>query len=118
VSLIFRVDFGETSFLFTGDAEEEAENAVLLSGVDIDCDVLKAGHHGSSTSSSRAFLEAVSPECAVITCGAGNSYGHPHRETVQALSSRNITTYRTDLQGTVRCFSDGKTLRWETAKGG
>jgi len=115
-SLIFRVDFGETSFLFTGDAEKEAENAVLLSGVDIDCDVLKAGHHGSSTSSSRAFLDAVSPEYAVITCGAGNSYGHPHRETMQAFNGRGITVYRTDEQGSVRVFSDGKTLRWETAK--
>lgn len=115
-SLMFRVDFGETSFLFTGDAEREAENAVLLSGVDIDCDVLKAGHHGSSTSSSRAFLDAVSPAYAVITCGVDNSYGHPHRETMQALNARDITIYRTDQQGNIRVFSDGKTLRWETAK--
>ncbi|MBP3313731.1 MAG: MBL fold metallo-hydrolase [Oscillospiraceae bacterium] len=117
-SIILRVDFGETSFLFTGDAEMEAENAVLLSGVNIDCDVLKAGHHGSHTSSSRAFLDAVSPEYAVISCGTGNSYGHPHKETLQAYENRNITVYRTDLQGTVRAFTDGKNLRWETAKGG
>lgn len=115
-SIILRVDFGETSFLFTGDAEREAENAVLLSGVNIDCDVLKAGHHGSSTSSSRAFLDAVSPEYAVISCGVDNSYGHPHRETIQAFQNRGITVYRTDEQGNVRVFSDGKTLRWETAK--
>ncbi len=117
-SLMFRVDFGETSFLFTGDAEKEAENAVLLSGVDIHCDVLKAGHHGSSTSSSRAFLDAVNPRYAVISCEKGNSYGHPHRETLQAFDARNITVYRTDLQGSVRVFSDGESLRWETAKGG
>lgn len=118
VSLMFRVDFGETSFLLTGDAEKEAEQAVLDSGVDIQCDVLKAGHHGSSTSSSRAFLDAVDPDYAVITCGKGNSYGHPHRETMQAFNGRGISVYRTDEMGSVRVYSDGKTLRWETELGG
>lgn len=111
-SLIFRLDYGEISFLFTGDAEAEAEEAVLHSRVPLSCDVLKVGHHGSSTSTSEAFLKAVDPDYAVISCGVGNDYGHPHREIVNALDAAGIVTFRTDRMGTVIAATDGKTIHW------
>ncbi len=111
-SLIFRLDYGDVSFLFTGDAEAEAEEAVLGSRVPLNCDVLKVGHHGSSTSTTEAFLLAVSPDYAVISCGVGNDYGHPHRETVNALDAAGITTFRTDRLGTVVAATDGSTINW------
>ena len=114
-SIMLRLDFGETSFLFTGDAEEEAEQAVLQSKVDISCTVLKVGHHGSSSSSTPAFLSAVNPRYAVIMCGRDNDYGHPHKEVKNNLEKRNITVYRTDKQGTVTVVSDGKNLTWDTS---
>ena len=78
-SLVLRVDYGGTSFLFTGDMEQKAEGDLLESGADVRADVLKAGHHGSPTSSSEAFLTAVQPSVAVISVGADNDYGHPAR---------------------------------------
>lgn len=116
-SLIFRLDFGERSFLFTGDAETEAEQAVLQSRVPLDCDVLKVGHHGSVTSTSPAFLAAVSPTHAVISCATGNDYGHPHLEIRDALSKAGITVLRTDLHGSVVATTDGTTLTWNVEPG-
>ena len=104
-SIVLRMDHGENSFLFTGDAESEAEQAILSAGYDVNCDVLKAGHHGSKTSTSSAFLTAVSPDVAIISCGVDNSYGHPSPETIQKLSG--IEVYRTDLNGTITVVSDG-----------
>lgn len=80
-SVMVMLTYGSRKFLFTGDAENGEENTITA---DIDCDVLKVGHHGSSTSTSRAFLIAASPEYAVISCGMGNSYGHPHTETLDS----------------------------------
>lgn len=111
-SVVIRMTYGENSFLFTGDAEEEAEADLLKEGLDVHADVLKAGHHGSSTSTSDAFLEAVAPEYAVISCGEGNKYGHPHAETMNKFRQNGITVYRTDEQGTVIASSDGSAITW------
>lgn len=111
-SIVIRLTHGENTFLFTGDAEEEAEIDILAQGLDVQADVLKVGHHGSSTSTSDEFLEAVSPACAVISCGEGNKYGHPHAETMNKLRMMGITVYRTDEQGTVTATSDGTSLTW------
>jgi len=107
-SLVLRMDYGGTSFLFTGDAESASEKEMLASGRDLDCDVLKVGHHGSNTSSSKAFLAAVSPDVAVISCGAGNSYGHPHTEAVARLQAVGADILRTDLEGTIVLVTDGE----------
>lgn len=107
-SIVLRIVYGDTSFLFTGDAEQEAGNVILASGQDIQSTVLKVGHHGSSTSTSEAFLDAVNPTYAVISCGAGNSYGHPHQEILDKLQNKGVEVYRTDLLGDVYCTSDGK----------
>lgn len=85
------------------------------SGLSLKADVLKLGHHGSSTSTCDEFLQAVSPSCAVISCGTDNSYGHPHRETMEKLSASGIRVYRTDEQGTLIATSDGSQITWETA---
>ena len=114
-SIVLRLDYGENSFLFTGDAESQAEADILASGADVDADVLKAGHHGSSTSTSDEFLAAVSPEYAVISCGEGNSYGHPHAETLNKLRQNGITVFRTDEQGTIVAESDGQEITWSSS---
>jgi len=97
------------SFIFAGDAEVQSENEMLQNGINLDADVLKLGHHGSSTGSSK-FLDAVSPEIAVISAGEGNQYSHPHTEVLQALKERNIKLYRTDKQGTIILESDGSKI--------
>lgn len=107
-SIVLRIVYGETSFLFTGDAEEPAEDVILQSGQDIQSTVLKVGHHGSRTSTSEAFLDTVNPAYAVISCGKGNSYGHPHDITLAKLQSKDIEVFRTDEMGDIYCTSDGK----------
>lgn len=109
-SIVIYLDFGDTDFLFTGDMEEWAEESVLEAHYYIDADVLKVAHHGSSTSTSDAFLSATTPEYAVISCGLGNSYGHPHDETLDRLGKTGAEIYRTDVQGDILFTSDGKTL--------
>lgn len=113
-SIVLRVDYGETSFLFTGDMESTAEKDLLDAGCDLDATVLKVGHHGSSTSSSYVFLREVMPEYAVISVGENNSYGHPNEEVMSRLYDARATVYRTDEQGTVVAFSDGKTVSFTT----
>ena len=109
-SAVIRITYGSSSFLFTGDAEALAENEIIASGADIKCDVLKAGHHGSSTSSSKQLLEAVSPDIAVISVGKRNDFGHPSRAVLNSMKSMNIQIYRTDIDGTVVLESDGKMI--------
>ncbi|MBQ4546489.1 MAG: MBL fold metallo-hydrolase [Oscillospiraceae bacterium] len=109
-SVISKLRYGETSFLFTGDAEEEAELLLLGSGADVSCDVLNAGHHGSSTSNCAALLKAADPQYAAISCGYNNDYGHPHRETLAAFRDFGIGYFRTDYDGSIVFGSDGKTL--------
>lgn len=113
-SIVLLVQYGQTRFLLTGDMEAEAELDLLDAGLELSADVLKVGHHGSSTSTCAAFYSAVSPDYAVISCGKDNEYGHPHWETMQTLS--DTTLYRTDEAGTVICYSDGTALTFETEK--
>lgn len=117
-SLVLRVDFGETSFLFTGDMERTAEEDLLARwGEDaLRADVLKVGHHGSDTSTSYPFLRAVMPQIAVISVGAGNSYGHPDDAVLSRLSDEGAAVYRTDEYGDVTVVSDGETLTVTTQK--
>ena len=107
-SLVLRIDYGSTSFLFTGDMEKTAETDLVNSGANLKADVLQVGHHGSSTSTGYVFLNAVLPEMAVISCGVDNKYGHPHEETLSILRDAGVDLYRTDLQGTITIGSDGQ----------
>ena len=113
-SAVIRLVYGQSSFLFTGDAEEESEEIILEDGYLLRSDVLKCGHHGSSTSTSDEFLEAVDPLYAVISCETGNRYGHPHRETIEKLEDRDITAYRTDKDGTILAESTGGSISFTT----
>ena len=115
-SVVCKVTFGGRKFLFMGDAEREAENALLDAGVDLSADVLKAGHHGSNTSTTAKLLEAVNPTYAVLTCGLDNSYGHPHAEVVERLKEAGVTVYRSDVNGTVVITTDGDALHFQTEK--
>lgn len=114
-SIVLSLTHGENTFLFTGDAEEAAENKMLEQHFDLKADVLKAGHHGSSSSTGDDFLEAVSPSCAVISCGEDNKYGHPHAETMNKFRQMGVAVYRTDEQGTITVTSDGSSLVWNTS---
>lgn len=112
-SLILRVRYGDVSFLYMGDAEEPTEERLLSAFGTTDylqCDGLKLGHHGSKSSSGEAFLRAVSPQVAVASAGAGNSYGHPHERVLADLSALGCTCYRTNEQGTIRLITDGREL--------
>ena len=115
-SIVLRITYGETSFLFTGDAEREVEQVLLDSGTTLKSTVLKVGHHGSDSSTSYALLRSVAPEYAVISVGKDNSYGHPTEEVLSRLRDADVKTYRTDLQGDIICTSDGKTVTFTTGK--
>lgn len=112
-SIVLKITYGNTSFLFTGDAEIPSEQYLLSNNADIKANVLKVGHHGSSTSTSKEFLEEVNPEYAIISVGKDNSYGHPHKETMELLQKENITTYRTDIDHDILCTSDGNKVACE-----
>lgn len=109
-SIVLMITYGDTSFLFTGDAERDAEQAVLNSGADLSATVLKVGHHGSDTSTTYPFLREIMPEYAVISVGDGNSYGHPTDDTLSRLRDADVKVFRTDIQGDIYCTSDGKTV--------
>lgn len=108
-SPIVKISYGNTSFLFTGDAEELSENEVLNAGFDLKCDVLKIGHHGSSSSTSEKFLKASNPSIAVISVGEDNTYGHPTDTVLSRLKETKI--YRTDINGNIVITSDGLSLK-------
>lgn len=114
-SIVCRVDFGENSFLFTGDMEKTAETDLVESGAFLNCDVLKMGHHGSDTSTGYWFLREVDPEYTLISVGADNSYGHPHEEPMSRLRHQGTVVLRTDRLGTVLAHCDGTdiTFTWE-----
>ena len=106
-SAVVKLTFGNCRVLFTGDIEAEAETALLEANRDVAADLLKVGHHGSSTSTSEAFLQAVSPRFAVISCGRDNSYGHPNAQTLNRLKNAGAAVSRTDEEGTVRFTCNG-----------
>ena len=109
-SIALIVQNGENRFLFTGDAQEAAEKDILATGLDVSADVYLAGHHGSKTSTCEEFFEAVNPSCAVISCEEGNSYGHPHAQTLNTFRTNKVKVYRTDEDGTIIAASDGKKI--------
>lgn len=112
-SLVLRVQCGNTSILMTGDAETEIETVLLeqYGAMHLAADVLHVGHHGSDTSSGEAFLWAVAPHHAVISCGAGNRFGHPDGRTLARLSEVGAEIFRTDLSGDILFTSDGENLQ-------
>lgn len=116
ISVVTRLTFGERSFLFMGDAETDVEGELLTSGRPLSADVIKVGHHGSNTSSSQAFLSKVDPDFAIVPCGKGNSYGHPHDEVLTRLDKMDVEVYRADVHGHVAIATDGKNLTISTQK--
>lgn len=106
---------GDNKFLFTGDAEEDAEADIVANGINIDCDVYKAGHHGSKTASTKVLLDAATPEFVVVSCEEGNSYGHPHAEVMNNFRSMGMKLFRTDEQGSIVATSDGTEITWNCA---
>lgn len=113
-SIVCKLKYGNTSFIFMGDAEEISEGEILQKQLDIKADVIKVGHHGSRSSSTKAFLEKVNPKYAVISCEKGNDYGHPHKVTIDKLNAKNINVFRTDLEGTIIATSDGNEITFNT----
>ena len=107
MSIVVRIVYGETSFLFTGDTEWDAEHDLVDSGYDLSATLLKVPHHGSDTSSSYVFLREVMPEYAIISVGDGNSYGHPSEAVLSRLHDAESQIFRTDLSSSVICHSDG-----------
>jgi len=116
LSLIMRITYGNTSFLFTGDAEWDEEHDLVDAGVDLKADVLKVCHHGSNSSSTYVFLRAVAPKYAVISAGGDNQYGHPTEEALGRLADVGAEVYRTDEQGTIVCVSDGENIVFKTER--
>jgi beta-lactamase superfamily II metal-dependent hydrolase len=117
-SAVVQLAYGNKSFIFCGDAEEESEQDMLSSSQgDLKAEVLKVGHHGSSTSTSDPFLNAAAPQYAVIMCGTDNDYGHPHKETIEKLNQAGVKIYRTDENGNIVFSSDGNSLKIETFRG-
>lgn len=116
MSSVFKVVYGETSFLFQGDAEKKVEKALIKEGYDLTADIIKVGHHGSNTSSTEKYIKAVSPKAAIISCGAGNEYGHPHSETIETLNQNGVDIFVTMLLGDITVTSDGKTINITTSK--
>jgi competence protein ComEC len=115
-SVVIKLTHGNVAFLFTGDAGSRSEKEMLRNGYSLKSTILKVGHHGSYSSTSRRFLKAVSPEVAIISCGTGNSYGHPHKVTLNKLKAANADIYRTDQNGSIVVKTDGKTYQVTTER--
>lgn len=109
-SIVCKLKYGNTSFLFTGDAEDVSEGEILQKQLDIQADVLKVGHHGSHSSTTQEFLDKVNPTYAIISCGKDNDYGHPHKETLDKLNKKGAKVFRTDVSGTIIATSDGSKI--------
>lgn len=116
-SIVIKLKFGNNSFIFTGDAEDISEGEILQKQLDIQAEVLKIGHHGSSSSTTDSFLAKVNPKYAVISVGKGNDYGHPHKPIMDKLKVKNIPVYRTDQCGTIVATSDGNKITFNTKPG-
>lgn len=119
-SIVTKLTYGDNSFIFTGDASSEINQQIMNSypASYLDVDVLKVGHHGSYTATNEKWIKTLSPQHAVIMCGIGNQYGHPHNETIELLNKNNIATYRTDNDGTILMISDGKNITIQTGQTG
>lgn len=115
-SIAIKLEYGDTSFIFTGDAETESEYEMLENGIDLSCDVYLAGHHGSKYSSSQAFMQAAKPEYVVISVGKDNKYGHPSEEALARFAAMRCTVYRTDECGDIIAESDGKDITFRASK--
>lgn len=113
MSISVKVELGERSYLFVGDSENDAQYDMAVRDIDINADVYKVAHHGSKSSLNVLFFETVSPEYAVISCGEGNAYGHPHDDTLMLLAMTECKVYRTDLDGTVVSVCDGYEIQWD-----
>lgn len=109
-SIVIKMDYNDVSFMFGGDAEKLVENDILNNNYNVDIDVLKVSHHGSSTSSSPDFISAMSPTVAVISCGLNNDYGHPHQEVLQTLTDNNVKLYTTPELGNIIVTTDGNLI--------
>ena len=109
-SIVVRIVYGKTSLIVTGDAEDWSEYMMIDSGMELKADVLRVAHHGSNSGTTMEFLKAVQPRYAVISAGADNSYGHPHREVLERLAKAGAKLLRTDIRGTITMTSDGETL--------
>lgn len=116
-SVGIKLTYRDNSFILCGDAEAEAEADIAAGQTDLKADVYKADHHGSETSSSDVFLDAVDPDYVVISCGTGNTYGHPHQSVLDKFQDRGIQVFRTDEQGTIVAVSDGSNIAWSTESG-
>lgn len=115
-SIVLRIEYGQTSFLFTGDAEREEEQDILSSAYTRESTVLKVGHHGSDSSTSYPWLREIHPEYAVISVGDNNSYGHPTENTLSRLRDAEVKVFRTDMQGDIVCISDGLSVSFEVSR--
>ncbi len=109
-SVVIKITYGDSKFLYMGDAEKEIENELIDSGADVKADVIKVGHHGSNTSSSSDFVKAVGADYAVFSVGKDNDYGHPHSQTVKRWKNIGAEIYRTDEQGTIIISSNGSDI--------
>ncbi len=110
MSLVLKVTYGETSFLFQGDSEEKVEKQIMSSGANIKADVIKIGHHGSNTSTSESYLQAVNPQYAIISAGIDNSYGHPSTPIIRRLVNNDVQIFLTSYHGDITISSDGKNI--------
>lgn len=117
-SLSFRIRYGETAFIFTGDADIQAEREMVASGLPLEADILLMGHHGSNTSTSREFLQAIKPDVAIYSAGLDNPYGHPYAEVLASAENEGAEVYGTDVNGTIIVETDGQEYSVETDREG
>jgi len=115
-SIVARLKWGDISFLFTGDAEALSEKEILKNDYNVSAYVLKVGHHGSVSSTSNEFLDAVNPRMAVLSYRQGNTYGHPHKETLEKLKEKDISVYRTETMGSITMRTDGTEITVTTER--
>lgn len=115
-SVVVKITYGQVSFLLTGDAEAKASDSMIEAGLNLRSTVLKVSHHGSADGTGKSFLSAVSPRYALISVGAGNAFGHPHRETLGLLKERDVAVYRTDQHGTITVNTDGQSVGVATTR--
>lgn len=115
-SIILKLTYGKLSYLFMGDLSSSVEKKLIDRGTDIKADVIKIGHHGAKSSTSKKFLDIINPKYAIISVGDNNNYGHPHKELLSRLDKKGIITYRTDYNSTIILISDGENINITSVK--